>query len=265
MLRREYKYLVPTVYLNDLRSEFMPFVKLDKYSFIRPNNEYTIRSIYFDTRKLDFYYEKVEGVKNRKKLRIRGYNELSDNSIVLLEIKRRLNDLIDKNRALMLYRDLNVLFGTGDIENYIPSSKKNNLEDAKRFFYNFTRKSLIPISLVVYEREAYFSKFNSDIRITFDKNLRYKSFPVFEDLFDECGLKKTTVMMKNFLLEMKFYKGFPEVLQKIINKFKLERVSFSKYETCINSDEIFQAGINKKRFIFSNPMWDTQIYLKDAV
>lgn len=265
MLRREYKYLIPSAYLDDLRSEFLPFVEHDKYSLSRPNYEYTIRSIYYDTRKLTFYHEKLEGVKNRKKLRIRGYNEFSENSIVLLEIKRRLNDFIDKNRAIMNYRDLNVLFETCDIEQYVTCKDENNLNDAKRFFYNYTKKSLMPISLVVYDREAFFSKFNPNIRITFDKNLRYKSFPVFADLFDENGLKPTEIMSRNFLLEMKFHNGYPEAFQKIINKFKLKRMPFSKYEVCVTADESFNAVIKNNRFILSNPVWNPQVYFKDAV
>lgn len=265
MLRREYKYLVPSVYLDDLRSEFLPFVEHDKYSLTRPNHEYTIRSIYYDTRKLTFYHEKLEGVKNRKKLRIRGYNEFSEDSIILLEIKRRLNDFIDKNRAIMRYRDLDALLVSLDIEQYVFGKDENNLNDARRFFYNYTKKCLMPISLVVYDREAFFSKFNPHIRITFDKNLRYKSFPVIADLFNESGLKPAEIMSRNFLLEMKFHNGYPEVFQKIINKFKLKRIPFSKYEACINADDSFNVVIKNSRFILSNPVWNTEVYFRDAV
>ena len=57
------------------------------------NNEYHIRSLYFDTFFNDALIDKLDGVKNRDKYRIRIYRH-SDREI-FLERKRKLGDLID--------------------------------------------------------------------------------------------------------------------------------------------------------------------------
>ena len=52
------------------------------------NNEYAIRSLYFDTRFNDALIDKIDGVKNRDKYRIRIYN-FSD-KVIRMECKPRL-------------------------------------------------------------------------------------------------------------------------------------------------------------------------------
>lgn len=263
MLRREYKYLVPNNLLDDIRNDMLPFVELDKFTSVRPQQEYTVRSIYYDNMNFDYYKEKVEGIKTRKKIRVRGYNESGDKNIVFLEIKRKLENFIDKNRAQLKYENIEDLFITGDVESYIIRKESNSLDDAKRFFYHIHRKSLKPVSLIVYDREAFYSKFDSNIRVTFDKNLRYSPFPNFDILYEENILRK--VMPKHFVLELKFYKGYSEHFQKIITKYGLVRSAVSKYQICIDAELSRQSITNFKQFIFSNPFLQEQIYCKEAV
>ena len=87
-MRLEYKFLVRKEYLNELRDALLPFLFFDEYAEKEIAKEYTCRSIYYDTSRMDDYYDKLAGIKIRKKLRIRGYNKQNDESVVFLEIKR---------------------------------------------------------------------------------------------------------------------------------------------------------------------------------
>jgi hypothetical protein len=263
MLRREYKYLAPVEIIDDLRSTMFPYVELDKYAAIRPQKEYTVRSIYYDTLDLDFYYEKLEGIKNRNKIRIRCYNELNNQNIAFLEIKRRLENFIDKHRSPTIFENLDDLFYTGDIQSYILQKDFDSMDNAKRFFFQVYKNFLKPISLIVYDREAFFSKFDSNIRITFDKNLRYTSFPDFSSFYNDQGLRPA--LPKYFILEIKFYKGYSEHFQKIINQFGILRLAISKYQICVDAGKILESSRNNKRFAFANPAWKKQIYCKEAI
>ncbi len=91
MLRYERKYLVPNSAMNQLRKRLLPFVLADKNTLPAPdgNTQYTVRSIYFDSRSLDFYDEKMEGLLLRRKFRIRGYNNCEPGSEVVFEIKEK--------------------------------------------------------------------------------------------------------------------------------------------------------------------------------
>ena len=68
-LRHELKYLISPAELTVLRSVLRPVMQLDPNG--DENNEYHIRSLYFDTLDDDALGDQVAGVGNRKKYRIR--------------------------------------------------------------------------------------------------------------------------------------------------------------------------------------------------
>jgi hypothetical protein len=66
-----------------------------------------ISSLYYDTRDLRFYWEKIEGIKFRRKLRIRVYGEpqsVDDETPAFVEIKQRTNRVTQKRRVNLPYR-----------------------------------------------------------------------------------------------------------------------------------------------------------------
>lgn len=261
-MRIEYKYLVPAENLNKLRNALSPFIEHDAFALERPDKEYTVRSIYLDTPRLDYYYEKIEGVKIRKKLRIRGYNEFHGERLVFLEIKRKNGSHSFKNRSPLLYGDLPLLFETGNIEEFVLTNKKNDnpLKDGKRFFYHYFKYSLRPSVLVVYDREAYFVKSNPRIRITLDKDLRFLASPTLIDLYDEANLRYA--LPGRFVLEVKFDHNLPLWLRDVIRKYDLKRCAVSKYAICLDAHH----QINKvEKFIkksYLNNILETDHHLK---
>jgi len=236
-MRREYKYLILQKDIDRLRKRVLPFVNVDE--FAGDDNQYTVRSIYLDTTKLKFYHEKIQGLKIRKKLRVRGYNKQADDSIVFLEIKRKNENHINKNRSAIKYYNLNDLLETSDLESYCLTENgfENSIADGERFLHNVYKDSLKPIILIVYEREAYFSKFDSGLRLTFDKNLRYYLFPSLDELYTDEDMKYT--MPKNFIFEIKFSSGFPGWLQSILRDLNISRMALSKYTMCIDTEKLF--------------------------
>ena len=248
-MRLEYKFLIPSERLDELRDSIRPFVFIDEYADRECNKEYTVKSIYYDTMRLDDYRDKLAGIKIRKKLRIRGYNLGNSESTVYLEIKRKYENHIYKNRAPLLFGNLDLLLKTADYEKYL-LKKKNFLDaknDASKFFYLLKTKNYSPIVLVTYDREAFYSKHDSTLRITFDKNLRSKPFPKISELYDDTALKY--LMPGNFILELKFFNGFPTWLQKIVRKFELSRRAISKYTISVDSHYELNRFVNKKNLV----------------
>lgn len=234
-MRLEYKFLVRNELLDKLRKKILPFVELDQFIKEENGNEYTVRSIYFDTSNFDFYHEKIEGIKIRKKLRIRGYNDKSEESLVFLEIKNKYENFIGKNRAPLPAYNLAELLKTKSVETFALTNNgyQNSIPDGERFFHHIIKNNLKPTILIVYEREAYFSKFDRGLRITFDKNLRYFDYPVINNLYSDNDLE--IAIPSHFVLEVKFSNGYPKWLQDIICEFQLVRRSVSKYTICIDS------------------------------
>ncbi|MBN2356091.1 polyphosphate polymerase domain-containing protein [candidate division KSB1 bacterium] len=237
MLRNEYKYLLPLSKLDALRRAVMPFVDMDRYAANRAEHQYTVRSIYFDRPDLPFYHEKIEGIERRKKIRIRGYNQLNHPSRVYLEIKRKYNVLTEKQRAPVYFHNLARLLDSKDIHKYVLDRPgiDGALENAQRFFYNVTALYPRPVVLVVYHREAFYSKFNRQLRLTIDKHIHRRLTPGL-DLFSDHQLEP--VLQGYFVFEIKFYRGLPYWLSALIREFNLRRQPVSKYTTSLEIDSL---------------------------
>ena len=230
--------------LEPMRKRFMPFLVPDlNADQTELKSEYTVRSIYFDTPNFDSLSEKKEGLENRLKLRIRGYNNYFSGCEVFLEIKRKFGDRIAKNRAITLYDLLDKTLETGELKRSNGKPSDIMKEDAARFLFHLHRESQRPVNLVVYEREPYHGKFDSTVRITFDKNIRAAVFPHLSELFSNNGLSH--IWKDAFILEIKYFDGgMPSWSKSIIQEFELKHEALSKYASAFLHKEI--STYNKK-------------------
>ena len=237
-LRYERKYLVNNEMLEPMRKRFMPFLVPDlNADQTELKSEYTVRSIYFDTPNFDSLSEKKEGLENRLKLRIRGYNNYFSGCEVFLEIKRKFGDRIAKNRAITVYDLLDKTLETGELKRSNGKTSDIMKEDAARFLFHLHREAQRPVNLVVYEREPYHGKFDSSVRITFDKNIRAAVFPHFSELFSNNGLSH--IWKDAFILEIKYFDGgMPSWSKSIIQEFELKHEALSKYASAFLHNEI---------------------------
>jgi hypothetical protein len=231
MLRYERKYLVPYAMLDKMRARIQPFISPDLYASENDRNipQYTVRSIYYDTKDLECHQEKREGVELRKKFRVRSYNNYTADSMSVLEIKRKIGSKIDKHRAFIKYDNVDAILDTGNIYKYVnPLKDSETIDDARRFLYHYKKRNLIPTVLVVYEREAYHGAFDPTVRITFDKNIRSSVYPQLSDLFNKNNLK--SLFAKHFILEIKYYTdNMPVWAKSIVQEFRLRNDALSKY------------------------------------
>ncbi len=232
--RLEYKYLVPIDKMDSLRNDMLPFMEYDSFAEKMENKEYICRSIYCDSYDFKCYNEKIDGSRNRKKYRIRGYNYLTDDSKVFIEIKHKDENIISKDRGLVYYNKLGKLFGDFYDGSVFDSNEREpkNKKSIDKFMFSYSKRKLSPLLLIVYEREAYQCKFNSSLRITFDKNLRSSVERSFSGLFYDDNL--VSCMDNFFVLEVKFYMVIPAWVPRVINKYNLQRTSVSKYAICFD-------------------------------
>ncbi len=234
MLRYERKYLAPNYLMDDLRNRIKGFVREDLYATTNGNGlpQYTVRSIYFDSPDLVCYHEKIEGLMQRRKLRVRGYNNYRSGDMVVLEVKRKIGNRIKKHRAMTRYKNLEKLLSTGNFNKYLASglcnSRERDIEDAKRFFFHYKLRPFAPTTLVTYDREAYHGKLNPGIRITFDKNIRSRNFPQMHELYSNNDLRY--LFKSHFILEIKYFEeSMPGWAKNIVHEFKLRHEALSKY------------------------------------
>lgn len=251
-LRYEYKYAVRIDKEQELRRMLSPFVAIDRHAIGRENNEYTVRSIYFDTPDFKFYHDKVDGLSYRKKVRLRGYNQLNGANPVFLETKNKFLSPLHKTRAKMSFENALESF---EEDNYplILEGMSKNYSQANSFIYQLLSKNLRPVILIIYDRIPFTEIIDTPnrLRITFDKKLRSSSFPKINELYEE---NETVDSLKGyFILEVKFNLHYPVWMNSIITKLQLKRQSLSKYVISIDEHQMIQKfnrfQVLEKKFI----------------
>lgn len=231
----EYKYLVPVDRIDALREALLPYTVLDPYAARTGQGEYTVRSVYLDTPDMAAYREKIEGVRARRKYRIRSYNQYDPEAAAFLEIKRKEGSRVSKFRARLALKDLPSLYSNGEGFGGTPQPAPQNVDaDGIGMFLGRCRMlRLRPVVLVVYEREPFLGRVQPSLRITLDKNLRGAPAPLPSALFED-GVS-FTAMRRHCTLEVKFEHGMPGWLREILFRFGLQRRALSKYTLCYDA------------------------------
>ena len=188
------------------------------------NNEYAIRSLYFDTRVNDALIDKIDGVKNRDKYRIRMYN-FSD-KVIRMECKTKVGQLISK-RSIGIPRLLAEQLIAGDPTG-LERTRSGLLRDVYR---EMAINGLRPAVMVDYVREAYIHA-AAEVRITFDKHLH--SGLQSADIFNPRVPTVPVFDHNEMILEVKFNRFLPPYIRDILctHVHSAQNSAISKYVWC---------------------------------
>src|SRR5512143_3733187 len=99
--RFELKYLVSeekAQAIRDYLTSQIDCLEVDEFGAEMPDFSYPVHSLYLDSADMRTYQETINGTKNRFKLRLRYYEDRPD-APVFFEIKRRMNNIIAKQRG----------------------------------------------------------------------------------------------------------------------------------------------------------------------
>ena len=229
--RFEVKYVLNLDQVKQIIGAILPYVEPDTHN--GKSGFYPIVSLYYDSPDLMCFWEKVDGMKFRRKLRIRLYDDGPDNAF--LEIKQRIDQTTQKRRA------------RGPLEGFL--SRMNLLRspefpigedpvcDEARLLVDKFR--LEPKAIVSYNRSAWFGVYERGLRITIDRNLRYSKFMGRFDF--RGGRDRYFISPGQMVLEVKFNEAVPGWLCSALNRLDLAARRLSKYCQAVNHGEFGNA------------------------
>ncbi len=116
--------------------------------------EYGGWSLYFDTSGLRFYWDKIEGLRFRRKLRLRHYgapHTLTEERPVFVEIKQRVNRVTQKRRLCLPYEQARRLCDARELIDDAPEDR-GFVEEVVGLVSGL---DLRPITITGYQREAF--------------------------------------------------------------------------------------------------------------
>jgi hypothetical protein len=224
--RFEVKYFVATRHVPALVADLQPFSQPDSHA--RGSGGYGVFSVYWDTPRLSFFWEKVEGVKHRRKLRFRRYDS---SDTVSVEIKQRVDRTLHKRRVSWPVSKVREAFGDG------AAVRWDEIGDdpvATEVALMIERLRLRPTMGVRYQRHARFGRFDPGLRLTIDSRLMYRPAPI--DLARPFTTGAYIIDPRVSVFEIKYDHRAPRWLTKLVCRYGLKIVRMSKYCSAVDRD-----------------------------
>lgn len=216
-IRNELKYIISTRYSYDLYYHLRSICSIDKN--VVNGQSYCVRSLYFDDAENSFLYDKINGIKDRIKIRIRTY--LPKSVLFKIEIKSKFNNYVKKEAVIISDELVHKLIG-GEFHLENDNSVINQI-----FMLNSVNK-LSPVVLIDYWRKPLiYHQGNDPVRITIDSQIR-SSVGHF-DIFDTKPCMHPVLRPEMAVLEVKYRSEIPTPITRALESIPVMRSSFSKY------------------------------------
>lgn len=216
--RHEIKHYINYFDYLELVSRLKYLTKYDENA--SPDGSYKVRSLYFDNLYDKALREKVDGVQDREKFRIRYYND--DTSFIRLEKKSKRSGLCLKQSTVISKEQCQMLLN-GNLKFLKESSNPLFLE----LYVKMHTQLLRPKSIVDYTRCA-FEYPAGNVRLTIDKDILTSS-NVAQFLNPQLPCRKVS---KIIIFEVKYDDFLPRVIADAIQVNSRQATAFSKYAVC---------------------------------
>lgn len=214
--RHEIKYHLNPVEYVQLSQALKNVLIEDKHN---GDSGYLIRSLYFDSYAETDYYQKLAGVEDRKKIRLRVYSP--DAERVKLEIKRKFGDEQVKKSAIISRVDAKRL-----IDCDYDALLRYDHPTARMIYQVMHINHVRPVVLIQYRRKAFIHPTNN-IRITLDTEIR--SSETCYDLFAKNPVLTPVEEFASALAEVKYDAFLMRWLSDLLADYGFTRSAYSKY------------------------------------
>ena len=252
--RYELKYVVDeerAVAIADyLRCYTQPSVHNNASGFVRGH---PVISLYMDSPDFHLFRQAYYGHLNRMKLRIRFYNEHWHHP-AFLEIKRRVMDVIVKDRAMISREEVRrFLAGGWPNQSYWidPAGLKHGKRRLDVFyrFWNFCNTIRArPMIYISYLREIWEGPGDEELRVTFDRQVSATPYDGAgpNSMLTACvrGIPPPPERAQYYfpfegvVLELKYDPQAPWWMYDMVRHFNLQRRFMCKYAACIDGMQL---------------------------
>ena len=221
--RYEIKYLVDATTAAALAAELAGRLDPDSHG---GTAGYGVWSVYYDTPRLRFYWEKIEGIRFRRKLRVRHYGDrdgVDDATPVYVEIKQRVNRVTQKRRIRLPYRTARELCDGRVLIDHA---------DADRPFVEevlclLGGLDLRPVTVTGYHRRAFVGRgAELGLRVTLDRRIRGRDRDFHLGV---AAVNRFIVPPGTAILEVKADERVPHWLTDLTARRNLQVFRVSKY------------------------------------
>lgn len=218
----ELKFLLHHARAEEVKAWAKQHLPLDPHADASLGDAYRIRSVYFDTARLDVFHQAP--CYKRRKFRLRRYGSEAG---IYLERKSKSGDRVSKRRTLIGALEL------GRLKAEEPEPAWATSWPGYWFQRRLLVRQLLPRCLVGYERVAHVGVIDHvPMRLTLDRNIRCA---LVDDLdFEKLGIG-IPLLTDQVVLELKFHSALPALFKGLLQEFQLNPTAVSKYRLGIQA------------------------------
>lgn len=177
-------------------------------------------NIYYDTDNWELIRKSIEKPVYKEKLRVRSYGVPRTGDIAFIELKKKYADIVYKRRITMPCED-----SKGYLCGTLPHPAANN-QIGREIDYFQKMHQAKPKVYIAYDRISFAGIDNPELRITFDRNIRFREY----DLDLRSGdYGEKMLSDEDILMEIKIPGVAPLWVAKLLSFIGVKPTSFSKY------------------------------------
>ena len=229
--RFELKYLLSQTQFEQMSAGLVNYMERDDRG--DAYGRYSITSLYYDTVDYKAYWDKIEGHRFRRKVRVRVYGDapVRAETPVFAEIKQRINKTLQKKRVELPYEAAVALCSQGlRPEAKLAETDRNIVDEIRYLYYTL---QLRPACIVSYHRLAFVGNDNDPgLRVTFDTNLKGRTHDLTLQA-EGFGESRFFLSPEWTIMEVKVNHRVPYWLTELINKNRCTLRRISKYCTAL--------------------------------
>lgn len=236
-LRYELKYLIGREQMNALLPELLEYLTYDTHS--GEDGGYPITSLYYDSPDYKAYWDKLEGHRNRRKVRVRVYGneQVQPETPAFVEVKERVNVRIRKRRIKLPYEQANKFseFVT------FPGLSSEEEMIAQEVYYLYQTLQMRPACIVQYDRVALEGRDHfADLRVTFDTSVGGR---VHDLSLLSTGHTSNQLLLppEYVILEVKANQSVPLWMANLISRHQCTHRRISKYCTVLEHSKVIRS------------------------
>lgn len=231
--RYELKYIIDARRYERFVADLTNFMVPDDHGDAR--GFYRIVSLYYDSPSFEAYRSKVEGLRFRRKLRLRIYPPHGDVRKATeghVEIKQRMNHTVQKRRLVLPLPVAEALCAGQE-----PDIPLDELDQAvsSEVHYMVRAQHLRPACIVAYRRQAFVTdRFDTGMRVTFDMQLagRNTGLRITED-----NSNRYFLPLDQFVMEVKVNQRVPHWMVALLSKHECNLQRISKYVKALDHEQ----------------------------
>ena len=214
--RYEKKYLLTAEGYARLIERMADYIEPDEYPCS------TVCSIYYDGDDFHLIRHSIDAPVYKEKLRVRSYNPSGEDSEAFVELKKKYKGIVYKRRVLMTGRQAEAWLSGA-------SGPPEDSQMVREIQWFLRENAPRPRVLIACDRFSWRSRENHELRITFDRNIRWRD----HDLCFAAGSDGELLLPDGeVLMELKIPGAAPLWLVHLLSEQALYPTSFSKYGVC---------------------------------